>query len=477
MRARWLLALSILSACAAEDLVTDEVQATDDGKADASSELKVRVSDTSLWVTSALERRGDAFVLRGRTSRTISDGNAFVFDDVYGDFTHATPRTFEVSFAVSTAHTVIDGINLFTSLSFAGGKHLTERAVVRPRLVSVTGPTTVSLTAELTPVVVAGRTFYRVSGRSTQMLSNVIATAAGTAVEPRLVDPTHFQIDLTADQVFALTAPAAELYLNPYLPTGGIELHARLALVVKRLGLSASDASVVWPSPACTATTKSCLLALADGALDLGSCGEAIKVRVCQGQVGVVVDAPSTAAALAAATTKLADPAGFGADAKALVGADHAAVFASKTRDKIAARLADEQGKWLVTHTARSTVLSLAVESALDGAYARPLQLVAAHAPVPGNLGATRQVVADGLLAYLATQDYLHSEFGRSLEQLGHEFRAMHVQSLREFRETVAPDTTQPTTDVYIGQWLGTHTEISVDRATGVVTNVLVELD
>jgi hypothetical protein len=34
-----------------------------------------------------------------------------------------------------------------------------------------------------------------------------------------------------------------------------------------------------------------------------------------------------------------------------------------------------------------------------------------------------------------------------------------------------------PTEDVYIGDWLGAHTEVVVDRATGTVLSTLVELD
>jgi hypothetical protein len=125
-------------------------------------------------------------------------------------------------------------------------------------------------------------------------------------------------------------------------------------------------------------------------------------------------------------------------------------------------------------------VLDRAIDDSFDTAYARPLALVGApHAPVPGDVAAARQVAADALLAYLATQDYLHSEFGRSYDALTKEFRTQHVQSLREFRETNTSESfpSIPNIDFYIGQWLGTHTEIQIDRTTGAAVNVLVELD
>jgi len=73
----------------------------------------------------------------------------------------------------------------------------------------------------------------------------------------------------------------------------------------------------------------------------------------------------------------------------------------------------------------------------------------------------------------------VHSEFARTLEDLTHEFRAMHVADIKRFREMVQPEPYpgQPTWDVYVDRWLGLHTEVAIERTTGVIKAVLVEID
>jgi len=439
---------------------TDDVEGLADDKADSASELRVRVGDTTLWMSSALVRRGDDIVLRGRTSRNIDDGREFIFDDIYGDFFIRSPRTFEVTWPVSTARGVVDGVNLFTQLNF-GARGMTARVVVRPRFVGVTGGLT--LTAEITPVMVAGRIVYRAKGRSTKQLSSVTASA-GTA---RLVDPTHFEIDLDFAQITATTP----LVVDATTATGPLSSRASFGMFVKYFGATTGDVEQVFPSPVCTAERSACLTALPDGALDLASCGPALLVQACRGQLGVIVDQAAIAATLAAVDTRLAGS--FATDATALVGTARAMTLRTALRAQIDTRVNDSRNLWLLSETAKQAVLS--VEPSFDAAYANPLALVPASPLAPGNLAKTRQVVADALLAYLQTTDYAHSELDRSYLELTRVFRAQHLASLRAFRETVTPETIGGTV-YYIDRWLGLHTEISVD-ATGAATNVLVEID
>ncbi|MDQ3368396.1 MAG: hypothetical protein M3680_23470, partial [Myxococcota bacterium] len=214
----------------------------------------------------------------------------------------------------------------------------------------------------------------------------------------------------------------------------------------------------------------SCLAALPDGALDLGSCGPALLVQACRGQIGVVIDQAAIATTLAAVDARLAGS--FATDATALVG-DRAATLRTNLRTQIASRAESSLGLWLLSNAAKLKVLD--TELAFDHAYANPLALVPAAPLAPGNVAKTRQVVADALLAYLQTTDYEHSEFGRSYLELTRVFRTQHVASLRTFRETVTPETIGGTV-YYIDRWIGTHTEITVD-ASGAATNVLVEID
>jgi len=446
--------------CAEVAHETDDLEAVADDKADSSSELRVRVGDTTLWMNSALVRRGDDLVMRGRTSRNIDDGREFIFDDIYGDFFIRSARTFEVTWPVSTARGVVDGVNLFTQLNF-GSRGMTARVVVRPRFVGVTGGLT--LTAEITPVIVAGRIVYRAKGRSTKQLS-AVTPSAGTA---RLVDATHFEIDFDFDQVTSTTS----LVIDATAASGPVSARASFGMFVKYFGATTGDVEQVFPSPVCTTERTSCLSALPDGALDLGSCGPALLVQACRNQIGVTIDQAAIAATLAATDARLAGP--FAADATALVGADRAMTLRTALRAQIATRANESLNLWLLTNTAKQSVLS--TEPAFDAAYADPVAFVPAAPLAPGNVAKTRQVVADALLAYLQTTDYLHSEFDRSYLDLTREFRAQHVASLRAFRETVTPETIGGTV-YYIERWLGAYTEVTVD-ATGAATLVYVELD
>src|SRR5688572_19360103 len=371
---RWLLVFAILTACVDNEQDLDEVEATgDDDKADAATELRVRVADTTLWVDKALSRRGDLIVLEGRASRNVTDGRAFIFDDVYGDFAQRSARTFEVTWPVSTARGVVDGVNLFTSLTF-GGRHLTARVVVRPRTTAITGSSSLSLSSGILPVIVAGRIVYRVAGRSTQPLTT-LAASAGAA---RIVDATHFEIDLDFDQ-----ATAASLTVTA---NGTLTKRGSLGMFVKYFGATTGDVETVFPSPVCSAERAACLSALPDGALDLGSCGPALLVQACRGQLGVVVDQAAVASTLAAVDARLADPAGFAKDAAALVGAGRAMALRTNLRAAIAERVNGSLGLWLLSAKARQMVLD--AEPAIDRAYADPLALVPASQPAPGNVAA-----------------------------------------------------------------------------------------
>lgn len=472
-----------LSACATDpgDVDTDEVTVDeDDGKADAASELSVRAGDTTLWVGKLLERRGDHFVLRGKTSRNLEEDGVreYIFDDIYGDPLIKSARVFEISWPASQAHMVADGINLFTGIGFVHSAsrpdHLTARITVRPRLGTTHGSSTLALTAELTPVVEAGHTVYRVKGRSTKTVASLTATT-GTV---RLVDPTHFELDLDYDQLQTLASPGGEFAITAAFTTGTSTstIKASLNLAIKKLSLTKGDVYDLYPSPTCTDARKACLLALPDGAMGTATCGEAIEVLTCRGIVGGMINDAQITAAKTATEPKLT---ALSTDGIGLVGADRAAELASTVRQVISGRLDAEGGAWLMSATARTKVLATATDVPLDEAYAFPLYFVDGHEPAPGDVAATRQVATDAILSYLRTTDYEHSEFGRSYLALTKEFRARHVASLKAFRETSELVTfpSMPNVEYYVGDWIGTHTEVTVDRTTGEVTHVLVELD
>src|SRR5690348_15711913 len=87
-----------------------EVEAPDDdGKADAVTDLEVRVGETTLWGDRALLRKvvdgRESWVLHGRTSRNLveGDGRGYIFDDVFGDFFQRSARTFDVLYGTTSS--------------------------------------------------------------------------------------------------------------------------------------------------------------------------------------------------------------------------------------------------------------------------------------------------------------------------------------------------------------------------------------
>jgi hypothetical protein len=486
------LALSIAACADAGDPSdTDEVTAQD-GTYDATEELRVRAGETTLWMTRGLTLRtdtpnGPAYVMRGRTSRDLRGGRAFIFDDVYGDFAKRSARVFEVTYPVSTARTLIDGVPVFVGVdlrpSAGRSDSMTARAIVRPRLDAFSGSSRIYLTAELTPVVTGGRVVYRIEGHTTSA-SDVISTVQVRIgdqwlTDTRNLDGRYFEIDLEADHVLALAGTHDVIEVQLPLPSGIATKRAELGLSIKRLGFTAGDVETVWPPIGCTTETRSCLEGLPDGTLDLGGCGEAIAVNACAGELGVFVTDEQFAATLAEADHRLSDPA-FRADAIGLVGADRVEAFLEGARQTVERRLEDQFGRWYLSAATRDAALAAALDGGIDRAVARPMELIEPH-PVVGaaDVAGTRQVVADALLAHLATLDLRATEFSRPLEELARVYRAQHVASVRAFRETIAPEPYpgHPEWDVYIGNWLGAYVEVSVRKTDGSVANLLFEID
>ena len=471
------------------DALVDETEVSpelDDGKADTSTEISVRAGDTTLWVQKAVARRdgvnGPELVLRGRTSRNLVEGRGFIFDDVYGDFLQKSTRTFELTWPVSTARGLTDGVNQFIGMTFVHSSsrpdNLTARVIVRPRLHTFSGSTKIYLTAELTPVVVAGTVAYRISGHTYGANTEVVARIDGVELSTvTRVDNERFTIDLTPDQAYALAA-SGDIQVWADFSTGGVDKHVKLGFAIKKLGMTAGDVETVWPPVTCTEAVRTCLEALPDATLDLAGCGEAIKVNACAGQVGVFVDDVAFQATLQTAETRLATAA-VQSDATGLVGSDKANEWLFGAKETVEVQLQQQFGRWYLSATARDTILAQAMEAGFDRAYARPLDLIEPHVWVPNDAQAARHVAADAVLAELDRMDFVHTEFARTLEQLTRQFRGQHVGDIRSFRETVQaePYPGQPTWDVYIDRWLGCHTEVAIERTTGVIKQVLVEID
>jgi hypothetical protein len=462
--------------------------APSDGKADVSSELRLRVADTTLWADRYLVRRTRpdgtaAFVLEGRTSRNVTDGRGFVFDDVYGEWQARGARSFEVTWTTGESATLLQGTDQFIGLSFkhSAGRPdgLTARAVVRPRLDDFHA-TGAYLTAELTPVVVGGRTVYRVSGhanRAYRTLEIQIGDYVLAGTDVQKPDATRFTADLLLDHVnlYAGTDRLFTVKLD-----GKLARSARLRLAIKKLGLTDQDAYEVWPRQTCSTSTKTCLAALPPGTADLSSCGEALPVLAC-GRVGsasTVTDVEITAA-LHALDTRLADT-GFGIDATALVGGERQPAFLEAIKLTAEEKLQNQLGKVFPSALELNTALQGEVDTVINNAYARPLDLVEPLPPIVGDAGRARNVAADGLLLYMSTFDFEHSLFERSLVDVVLLNKVEHIKSLQFFREQAVAEqypTINPDWDFYVGRWAGVYVELRVDRNTGAYADTLFEID
>lgn len=294
MRRLLLAAILITSACAADaDVETDEVSPDDGGKADGYlTELRVRAGDTTLWVDRFLAPRSrdgrDEWVLSARTSRTVTDGLSFIFDDVVGEFQVVSDRSFEVAYPAGDRG-LMTGVSHFVRMHLAPSSSrpttLTARAIYRPRLVTFSGAGAY-LTAELKPIVVGDRVVWRVYGNASSALTSVEAAAGDVPLgDARLVDASHFTVDLADEQVTAL-AGGAELVLDIESATGSWQKRAGLAIGMKTLGLTTGDPVDVWPIPICQDEVRACLASLPDAAGDTSPCGEAIEVLACAGTGG-----------------------------------------------------------------------------------------------------------------------------------------------------------------------------------------------
>ncbi len=477
------LLLSIcVAACAAEgEFLDDEIELDPDSKADAAAELSVRTGETTVWMRQALERRGDLFVMRGRASRNVTEGMGFIIDDPYGQFEIRSARTFEVTWSVSEARTLVDGVDQFVRMSYphSNGRpdSLTARAIVRPRFSKFTGSSSIYLTAELTPVIQAGETVYRAKGKTSAPFTSLQVSLDGQPLAITQVDGTHFEVDLAPHVALRIAGTTSKLDLVARLNTGTrVEKQAALGLSIKKLAVTAGDPYEKFPRPNCATATKTCLLALPDGALDTASCGEAFVVNSCARVIGLRIDDVAVTGAIASGHTVTSSSA-FRSDALGLVGADRVEQLIGGAEQTLDDRVSQTFSRWLLTNTAKAKVLSSAVDGAIAQAYLHPLDLVEPLVAIPGDDASVRNAAADGLLAELATFDFENTEFHRSYATLVNEFRARHVESIREFRESNPIELGAAESAVVVGRWLDAYVEVVVSRTTGEVTRTLIEVD
>lgn len=482
MRPLLLILALLLSACVApedDEIVTDEAELPDDdgGKEDAASELYVRAGETSLWVDKAFVRAtrdgASGLVMNGRTSRNLTDGMGFVFDDVYGAWRQNSARTFDLWWTDSELASLIIGVNQFVRLQFVHSSSrpdsLTARVVARARMTSFSG-TGSYLFTDVVPVVSGGRTVLRVRGSATENILEVRAEIGPDLIESKITDARHFAIDLPLDRAIPFLHSGADLEVSVRTATGNRIKRGKMVLVVKKLGLTTGDAYDVWPAQTCEDEVRACLASSPSDA-----CGEAIEVNACGGDTAAVtVTAELADAAIAAAEPQLTQ---LRTDGTALVGADRSDALVTGARRVLDERIGDLVGTVYPSAADRDAAVTAAAAAAINDAYAFPLQHVPALTPAPDDPVRAAHAAADALLTYMITFDMEHTEYGRPYVEMVRLYRAVHLESLASFRTAVPEDIQGWPPYLFVSRYLGSHTEISVDATTGVVTNVYFEID
>lgn len=482
------LQLLFANACSNATTNTDEVFASSseiaDGKADAARSLRARTGNTTVYVDTWLThdtRENDAqvLVLRGRSSRNITDGFGFVLDDPYGQWAKRGARSFELTWSSTEAASIAGGVNQFIRLMFTPSHgrpdSLTAHVTVRPQLKGFMG-SGARLSADLVPVVVGSRTVFRMSG-SLSRTTHDIRVEVGSRVLSgvTLTDSRHFVADVLLDDLLE-----AFLTDTPFtvVADGHTVKQASAAFLVQTLGLTDGDPYEEWPRPECTDEVRTCLQGLPTGAVDLSSCGEARDVLAC-GLTRVTFDEFAFSNKMGVVNARLADTAGFAIDMVGLIGTERANQFQDNVGRTIESHLEQHFGQTFSTTDEMNSIIDADIEGVIDEAYAYPLNFADPLEPIPGNMQRERDVAADGLLTYLANFDFEHSLFDAPYLQVIQLNRAWHVSSIRAFREQATPDawSPNPAWNNYVGNWTNPYVEIRVDRATCTVADILFEID
>ncbi|MDX2087265.1 MAG: hypothetical protein SFX73_05425 [Kofleriaceae bacterium] len=283
------LALSFaLAACTnAPDEDTDAVgpdvaDASDDGKADSGSTLRVRAGAMTVWVdrNARISQVNGELVMtvRGRASRTLTGAFSFVPDDAFGSARVVSTSSFEVDLRGGhEINSVLSGMPLFVDLDVATGNEpdYALRLELAPAFVKFSGSSSLNVNTFTAPIFVGKdvpdplRYQAQVSTSATTPLS-----VAGAAAQ---VYPSRggFAVDLTYDSVDAVLRGTGAVTFAQ----GSASKVATLGVRTRAIALATADAYDAWPEPTCNVDVYNC--ALEYQGVDLATCGSYREVSRC----------------------------------------------------------------------------------------------------------------------------------------------------------------------------------------------------
>ena len=258
------------AATATEDRTVEAVSAS------ATTELSVRVGETTMWVHPGLARATrngrEMLVLTGRTSRNVVSGAARDGLTAGGTWAKTGIRTFEATWGTDGAAALLAGAPALLDVTMLPSKGrpdtLTGRVVARPMLAS-TAAATASLSQDVTPIATTAGTVFRVHGQAT---GKVTALTLKIGVEPvaSVASGKTFQADLSEDQVTRLIGKGAAVVANLKVSGKAAVVQGQLVLRLGSFGVTDEDPAATWPGTPDTVALKG-LLEQASAGLLYGS--------------------------------------------------------------------------------------------------------------------------------------------------------------------------------------------------------------
>jgi hypothetical protein len=262
-------------------------QQTDDVTSTPS--LKANVPGFTVWVDQPMKADerygGDVFVVRGRTSKNLSNAFSFASDDEFGEALVVSPRVFEFTVDKTSAEMLLSGTRLFITLNVVGETDPYYVGLLfSSTLGGSTGSAKFNVHAPITPVLVDGGLRFR---GVTSVVNGVSGVAVAGPLAPadalRAISARTYSFDFLAD-AFTSAAHAAPPVVRFTATAGGVtvERDATIELEASSLGLAKGGSPYdAFPEPACDASVEACLEALPQGEGDTGACGTSKQVQTC----------------------------------------------------------------------------------------------------------------------------------------------------------------------------------------------------
>jgi hypothetical protein len=222
------------------------------------------------------------YTFRGTANQDLGSAFSWVPDDAFGETVLTGRRTFYVTLPWGyELNSILSGLPLFVKLDTAStpSRSFTARLDLGATLGKFSGASSLYLLPAIAPVWVrdaANPLRYRVRGRTSGGGVSVITDGPSASVSAG--SGGNFALDFGYDGLAATINEADDLVV---VQAGTLRKQAAVAVLIKHLGLTTEDATVVWEPVSCSARVKACVQAKPAGVSDFGDCGSYREVESC----------------------------------------------------------------------------------------------------------------------------------------------------------------------------------------------------